>query len=65
MLTDEDKSSIAYFIREKGDIERWCDYEKKKHLIEAEYPELIAALHAKLVAERTLEAIVKSIYNSY
>ena len=64
-LTNEDKSSIHHFYNEHGNLDRWSGYEEKKHLIEAEYPELIAALKAKVVAERTLEAIVNSIYNGF
>ena len=60
-LTEEDRGMIEYFITEKGDITRWCDWEKKKAAIEEELPELIAALKQLDIAERTLNAIMKSL----
>ncbi len=61
MITEEDRNNIAYFIKEKGDIERWVNWEERKEDIEAEYPELIAAIKQVEIAERTLAAIVEKI----
>ncbi len=63
MLTEEDRNMICYFIQEKGDIARWCDWEERRDIIAAEYPELIAALTSLKIAERTLDAIVERIGN--
>lgn len=60
-LTAEDYRTIRYFIIEKGDVSRWCDWEQKKAEVASERPELIAALTNVLVAERTLRAIVDSL----
>lgn len=60
-LTEEDKNMIVYFIKEKGDITRWCSWESKKQEIEEEFPELINALKQLEIAERTLNAIVNAI----
>lgn len=61
MITDSDRNAIVYFIKEKGDITRWCDWKEKKEEIEKKYPELIAALKNVTIAERTLAAVVKTI----
>ena len=63
MVTDEDKNMICYFLTEKGDITRWCHWEKRKADIKEEYPELIAALTGLIIAEKTLDAIVEKISN--
>jgi hypothetical protein len=63
MVTENDKNMICYFIRERGDIARWSDWEKRKAAIEEEYPELIIALDNLMIAERTLKAIVEKICN--
>lgn len=60
-LTPEDIRSIKYFITDKGDITRWCDWEAKKEQVRLQFPELIAALHAQITADRTLAAVVKSL----
>lgn len=60
-VTDEDRRMVHYFIKEKDDITRWCDWEARKGIIEAEYPELIAALRNLETAQRTLDAIVERI----
>jgi len=59
-LQIEDLRSMQYFHKEKGDITRFCDWEKLKPLVRLEYPEVIAAMAALKVAERTLDA---AIYN--
>ena len=63
MVTDSDRNMIVYFIQEKGDIERWSSWNERKVDIEAEYPELIAALKAVFIAKKTLNAIVEKIGN--
>jgi hypothetical protein len=63
MVTEDDINMIDYFINQKGDITRWCHWEKRKEEIEKEYPELIAALNNLTIAERTLNAVVKNITN--
>jgi len=60
-VTEEDRNMVVYFIQEKGDVTRWVQWEKRKGVIGKEYPELIAALDAQIVADRTLKAVVHSI----
>lgn len=62
ILTEEDRADISYFIKEKGDITRWCDWEKKKGLVENELPHLIDALRRLDSAEKTLVAIADTLY---
>jgi len=35
-MTEEDVRIIQYFWEEKGDIERWCDWEQKKKTLPKE-----------------------------
>lgn len=60
-LSDQDKAMIVYFWEEKGDLTRWCGWEEKKPLIEAEFPELIKALKDFEVAEKMISLVVRSI----
>lgn len=60
-LTEDDKNMIEYFVFEKGDIERWVSWEKRKPVIERELPHLIAAIKNLEIAEKTLKAIVRDI----
>lgn len=61
MITEQDINMIIYFAEEKGDIERWSEWESRKEEIGKVYPELIPAIKAKVIAERTLQAIINSI----
>ncbi len=60
-VTDDDRNMIAYFLQEKGDIERWSGWEDRKADIGRVYPELIDALDRLKIAERTLDAVVDRI----
>lgn len=61
MITDSDKRSILYFIREKRDITRWCDWRNKKDEIEREYPKLIKALKKIKKAEKKIDKVLSEI----
>jgi len=61
MLTEEDRSMIAYFLTEKYDVTRWGQWEEKRPLVEKELPELIDALLRLEIAEKTLLAIVQTL----
>ena len=41
-LTEVDVVMLIYFWENKGDITRWCDYNKRKHL----FPSVLAAIAA-------------------
>ena len=53
-ITDEDRRMINYFIRVKGDITRWCDWDEKQDA----YPDLIASIERLSSEELTLYAIL-------
>lgn len=63
-LTEEDISSAAYFIKEKGDITRWSNWEEKKPLFMRQHPGLIAALSRVEFAERELSQIINAMEDS-
>ncbi len=59
-LLIEDLRSMKYFHQEKS-IERMSDWGKLKPLVQREYPEVIAAMAALKVAERTLDAVINNM----
>lgn len=59
-LTEEDRNMIVYF-HEKGDITSWSEWEKKKPLVEREYPQLIRALADLSFATCCVDNIVERI----
>lgn len=63
-LTDEDKNMIVYFIKEKGDLKRWGDYEEKKDQIKEEFPSLIKAIEDIEHAENVLDLVVRTVEDS-
>ncbi len=54
-LTYDDASMTLYFLDAKGDVERWCDWTKRKDVILSSIPELVDALQAKRVANNLME----------
>lgn len=62
-VTNADRRMISYFIMEKGDITRWVNWNSRKEIIEAEYPELVKALQDYAAAEKILHLVVKNIEN--
>ena len=60
-VSASDVRTVIYFIQEKGDINRWTEWDKKKKAIAAKYPHLIEAIERVSVAERTLAAVLKDI----
>lgn len=61
LLTEEDKSDIVYFWQEKGDLTRWCGWERAKPAVAQEYPEIIKAWEDYRAAVRTLNIVVKHL----
>jgi len=55
---------IDHFLIDRGDIERWSEWVERKVVIEKEFPELIAAIKAYEVAEKTLDRIARSIVDN-
>ena len=60
-VTEEDINSITYFWEEKGDLEAWIDWEKRKPIIERERPEIVQAWSDYQLSISTLDAVVKSL----
>lgn len=60
-LTENDYAMLAYFIREKGDINRWGSWGKRKHLFEAKHPELIHTLDQIEMQMRILNAVLSKV----
>ncbi|MCK5563720.1 MAG: hypothetical protein KAJ07_00600 [Planctomycetes bacterium] len=58
-LTEDDLGMFWYFYVDKGDITRWCDWEKKKPLFEKQYPELIRALNNIEIEEKYVGLIIE------
>lgn len=42
-LSDEQRESLRYFWEEKGDITRYCDFERLKPVLRDEFPEILTA----------------------
>ena len=61
MITEDDKSCIYYYIKEK-DITCWGEWKDKKAEIKREYPELVAALENLKAAKRTLDAVMHTLF---
>lgn len=59
-LTDEDFRNIQYFHQYKGDITRWCDWEKR-HLLKKQKPALYNAFLQLEIAQETLNELVKAL----
>lgn len=64
-MNDGDAISIDYFINEKGDIDRWCDWQNRRPIVAAKYPELIDALERINISKRNLSAVVSSIKRDF
>ena len=66
-LTEGDRNSIIYFIKEKNDITRWDEWETLKDTILEEYPDLQLALSleraASIIMDRVLEEIDEDNYH--
>ena len=60
-LTEEDYNNLAYFIKEKGDIERWVSWEEKKPLFFKKYPELEMAMNQKKAANKLFYLTLESV----
>lgn len=64
-LTEQEIDMIQYFAFEKGDATRWVNWLEVKPRVAHFYPEVIAAIDALTVAERTLKAVIKNMEPSH
>jgi hypothetical protein len=60
-LTPEDARSLQYFHEEKGDMRRCTIFNEVRHILQRDYPEVLAALQQVEVANRTLDAVVRQM----
>ena len=63
-VIQSDIYAIDHFLIDRGDIERWSEWVARKTVIEKEFPELIAAIKAYEVAERTLNRVAGNIVDN-
>lgn len=60
-LTEEQISYLKYFWEERGDIERYCDFEKLKPQIQEQFPELLKAWYDYKASIKIMDAVVESL----
>jgi len=60
-ITEEDINLIKYFIKHKGDINCWIDWEEKRDAIAKLYPELTDALQQVSRANDYLEMVLNGL----
>jgi hypothetical protein len=60
-LTPEDARSLQYFHEERGDMCRCTIFNEVRHILQRDYPEVLAALQQVEVAKRMLDAVVKQM----
>ena len=59
--TNEDRRMVVYFIRDKGDITRWTEWESRKSIICEAYPDLAFALTQRVTAYCLMNAALDRI----
>lgn len=64
-MNEDDMESVKYFLLDRGDVTRWTGWEKSKPEFQREYPEFIAALDQLTIAERTLRAVAKQMFEQF
>lgn len=63
-IYSEDADMAHYFIEQKGDVTRWCDWEQKREALCAAVPEIDDWVRAQRIAralERTVLERLKSL----
>ena len=60
-LTEEQISDLKYFWEEKGDFERYCDFEKLKPQIQKQFPELLKAWYDYKASIKIMDVVVRSL----
>lgn len=61
MVSEEDINAIKYFIIERGDITRYCRWDKIKEDVEKGHPVLIRALEKVIIAKKMLKLVVEDL----
>jgi hypothetical protein len=60
-VTQQDIHDINYFYFQRDDLERWCDWEKKKEEIRKSHPEVVDAYERLVSAKATFEILIKNM----
>lgn len=60
-LTEEQIQDLKYFWLEKGDLERYCDFELLKPQIQEQIPELIKAWNDYKASIKILNLVVENL----
>ncbi len=60
-ITEGDIEMVKYFWQEKGDLERWTEWEKKRTSFKCEYPVLYDAYKKYKISKMTLDFVVDSL----
>ena len=60
-LTEEDINMAIYFLKEKGDITRWCGWEDRKKVFAKEFPMLFIALEKERAANQLMDATIREL----
>ena len=64
-LTEEQVSIIQYFWAKKGDLTVWTGWDECQDILEHHHPEVLAAVRALEIAEKTLDTLVSSLEGTY
>ena len=63
IITEEDYSMLKYFWEEKGNMKRYCEYERLEPTLRKQHPELFKAIKAHKKALKRLDKIISSLSN--
>jgi hypothetical protein len=58
MITYTHLDMLVYFWEEKGDVTRYCEWERMQPELQRKYPEIIKAWNDYLASRRTLTAVL-------
>lgn len=54
---------MEYFYFTKGDIERWCDWNKAMKILQEKDPDIIVEYNKMILAKESFELMLKDRYN--
>lgn len=60
-VTSDDANMAAYYLGEKGDLERWCAWESRRAALVAEFPLLGLYLETQVRADALREAVLSQL----
>lgn len=60
-LTEKDVNDLKYFWQYKGDLERYCNFEVLKPVLEKEKPEVIKAWNDYKASIKILDLVIENL----